>query len=135
MQINLNKEIKNLRGESINATVLPREKVKEMDGQKVKLDEFPKETVRDVILNSLASYQNSDNSIKSIFYVQKIGGIIVDSGETIELEQKHIDFIKKALIDAVARTEIGNQGEKIDRGIYMSWVIAQVLTELGITEE
>lgn len=97
---------------------------------KPKMSEVPRETVRNVLINCLANYQVKDR--KEIFYVNTTAEAILGAeGDTVELKEK----FRKFLIEVVyaSTVQVNEKGEQ--SGVYFSWVISQVLAELGVKEE
>lgn len=90
------------------------------------ITKLPPDTVRNVILNCLATYAVTDK--RESFYVYNLGRIILD-GNTIP--EKYLKFLEKVLNTQTLQTN--DKGET--KGIYFSWVIAQVLEELGLAQE
>jgi len=124
----LNRIIKNLHGDESAMSFPSRSLVdalpKNPDGSP-DTSKLPRETVKNVILNSLANYPVKDN--KEIFFVNTIAQSIIGEEENVELKEKFNKFIVNVLYTmTVQEDEKGRQ-----TGIYYSWVIVQVLDELG----
>jgi hypothetical protein len=140
--INLDRVIKNLRGEEVPTPNPRKEDIEKIRKEKniidVKIEDLPKETVRDVILTCLSVYKVTDR--RDIFYVNQIASWAMEEtkdGEDNELKDKLFKF----LTDSVLTSAIIFKDEREDikkesrqKGSYYSWVIAQVYDELGITE-
>lgn len=135
--INLNRTIYNLKGNPIKQSypeeatlaALPKREDGSPDTSKL-----PDETVRNVLLNALSTYSTKDK--KEILYVQAIANVILD-GESIELKDKLHRFLIEVIYDQTYSKVDDDEGRKAGKtkGIYFSWVMSQVLDELGIKEE
>lgn len=121
--MNLNRIIKDIRG---NETKMSFPKNPE-DTQKP-------ETVANVLLNALAAYPVTDR--KEVFYVNKIAQQILEAVEkdgATEFSDVYKSFLKEVVYRSMFRTEL-EDGNKVEKGVYLPFVVAQVLEELGITE-
>lgn len=139
--IDLKKEIKNLKGHTYEMSFPSKEdidRVKEEKGiESVKISDLPRETVGNVILNSLSNYVVADN--KEVFLVMATASWVNDeSPDKEDLPEK----LKKFLVRQVLPSMVYRKGEKLDnqpqekdKGIYSSWVIAQVYEAMGVKEE
>lgn len=135
--INTKKEIKTLRGEFVPMSFPTPMELEKVQAKTGKLDvlstDLPPETVGNVIINCLAVYAVENQ--KEVFDVQLCANWVLDESEDKkELSERLRDFLaKKVLPQCTLRNE--KEGEKtVERGIYSSWVIVQVLAELGVTE-
>ncbi len=90
------------------------------------LAKLPEETVRNVLLNCLATYPTKDK--RDILYVQTIANAILGSDEAVELKDK----LNKFLVEVVYNQTFQQDKDGKTRGIYMSWATSQVLEELGV---
>ena len=104
------------------------DKLPKLENGRPDFDKLPRETVRNVLLNCLANYAIKDK--KDIFYVQTCAQAIIGEEETVELKDKFHKFLIEVVYDMTLRED---KGEKV--GLYYSWVMAQVLDELGIKNE
>ena len=124
--MNLLKVIKDIRGKDAN-----------MSFPKNPEDQLKPETVANVLLNALAAYPVNDR--KEVFYVNKIASQILEATEegkdgATEFTDVYRNFLKEAVYRSMYRTEAGEEGGKVEKGVYMPFVVAQVLEELGFTE-
>ena len=139
--MNVNKTIKDLRGNEYPKS-LPSEK--EREEAKGDFNKLPKETVGNIIINCLASYRGTDK--RDGFYINSIAQSVLNpTDETGKVELK--DKLNKFLIDVlgemtlikVVKEVVAKDGTKTKEdkleGLYASWVISQVLIELGVKEE
>lgn len=129
--MNLNRIIKNLKGEESQMSIPSKDiidKLPKLENGRPDFDKLPRETVRNVLLNCLANYAIKDK--KDIFYVQTCAQAIIGEEETVELKDKFHKFLIEVVYDMTLRED---KGEKV--GLYYSWVMAQVLDELGIKNE
>ena len=139
---NLKRTIKNLRGIELpmsNPSKADLERIKtEKNITEVKIDDLPRETVRDVILNSLSTYKVTDR--RDIFYVNQIASWVledVNEDENNELKDKLFNFLTEQVLPSaiIYKDEKSDpKKEQKQSGIYYGWVIAQVYDELGINE-
>ena|SRR3990167_1287730 len=127
--MNLNRIIKNIKGQEAQMS-LPSQDIidalPQKDGEP-DMSKLPRETVRNVLLNSLANYAIKDR--KEIFYINTIAQVLLDENAG-ELKDK----FKKFLIEVVYAMTVQDDGKE-RKGLYMPWVSSQVLEELGVTEE
>jgi hypothetical protein len=119
---------------------LPKRKTNDKDGNKIEIpdiDKLERETVGNIILNCLATYVADDK--REGFYINMIAHSIITGDIKIEFKEKLKTFILKVLDEATARKvkERDENGvdKEVDKGMYHSWVIAQVKKELGFDEE
>ena len=129
--MNLLKEIKTLRGDSLKKAIfdtdeldaLPRKENGQPDLASIK-----NENVENVILNCLSMYQAE--TIKDGFYINAIANLILTrEKDTLELKSKFNKFLIKILEKSILRPDTSSKGNT--RGVYISWMISQVLVELG----
>lgn len=120
--VNLNKIINGIDGKEIDKSFPTEEEIEAKE----------KETVKNVILNSLASFPVTDK--KEIFYVNTIASNILnaENGE-IEFSKEHLKFLEGVLWRQTFQEE-EREGKKVRSGIYFAPVMFQVLSELGIKE-
>lgn len=120
--INLNRIIKNTKGEETPFSFPKTEKEKEK-----------KETVGNIILNCLAIYPVKVR--RDIFSVNSIANKILVSGENnhLSFSQVELDFLKDVLFEGTFRTE-GQGEERKEKGLYLAISIGQVFEEIGIIE-
>ena len=131
--MNLNRIIKTFHGKEASMSfptkdiidTLPKLPDGKPDG-----DKLPRETVKNVCINALANYSVKDK--KEIFYVNTTAQAILGAeGDQVELKEK----IKKFLIDVLYAATVQEDDKGSASGMYFSWVIVQVLDELGVAEE
>lgn len=128
--MNLDKIIKNFKGDEMTATNISQktlDTIKAEKGREVKVEDLPKETVRDVLLNCISSYKPED--IKDMYLLNSLGTKIA-SEEDVEFNEKQKNIIVK-ILEASVVLESKDSPEK-EKGIYYSWVVSQVLDELGL---
>jgi len=135
--INLQREIKTIRGETYSMSFPSKtdiEKVKEEKGIKeVKLEDMPRETVQNVIVNSLANYVIKES--KDVFMLQIIATwVMSESEEKEDMPKKAFDFLVKEVLPAAVSREEEEEGKKVAKGTYSHWVMVQVYDELGVKE-
>ena len=116
------------------------EKVKDEKGDdSVKIDDLPRETVGNVIINSLAGYDPEDK--KEVFLINQIASWAMaeeDEDSSGELKDRLYKFLVNKVLPyaTVMKKEEKKDGEEErGKGMYYAWVIAQVYDELGVTEE
>lgn len=144
---NLKTQIKDLRGNTFPMSFPTKsdiEKVKNdkkvKDAKDVLVDDLPKETIQNVILNALGYYEPTDR--KEVFLINNIAnwamGEPEKDGTFGELKDKFYNFLVDSVLNyatiyqSETKKEDGKDQEKT--GIYSAWVIAQVYEELGVTE-
>lgn len=115
--MNLNKVLKNIKGEDAKMSFATPEE------EKLGL----KETIKNVLLNCLSSYPIKKN--KEIFVVNTLATNILNSKGDIEFTEDELTFLKEVLFKTTFREE----GEK-EKGVYFPFLIGQILSELGINE-
>lgn len=142
---NLKREIKTLKGETYPMSYPSKsdlEKIKSENGDdKVKIEDLPRETVQNVILNALANYDPEDK--KEVFMINQVASWVMqepEDGDSGELKEKLYKFLTNKVLPYVTVMKKvekfdDEKEEKQSPGIYMAWVIAQVYDELGVTEE
>lgn len=127
--MNLNRTIKNLKGEEVLVAFPTRETLlslpKDNEGNP-DLTKLPYETVRDVILNCLSKYEIEDK--REMFYTQTIAQQVLEADKEVDLK----DNLRKFLVKVLEKSAIRKENDKTS-GVYYGWVIAQVLEELGET--
>ena len=114
---NLNRVLKNLRGDELKRSFPRNEEEKAQP-----------ETVGNVIINALASYPIKDR--REMFSINKLASDILgckDGDYAFSDDEKKL--LSNALFEATFRTE-----DKEQKGAYFSWMIAQVFEEVGITK-
>jgi hypothetical protein len=126
--MNLNQNIKNLRGQNVKLSFPSQEEIdklpKTADG-KPDASKLPDDTFRNVILTCLSLYKIRDR--REIFLVQPLGETILSfEGDFVPTEAQQ-KFLVKVLSDQTIREKEDGTTD----GIYMSWVISQLLSELG----
>lgn len=140
MKINLNKVIKTLKGETARMSypsrkivdALPKNKNAEPDYSKL-----PDETIKNIILCCLENYKVEER--REAFYVNMIAESVLGAEKGIvDMKDKLNRFLVKVLNSMMIKAEKDtkekeNQDNK-NTGIYWGWVIAQVLTEMGLDE-
>lgn len=110
------------------------DEIKESKGlEKVTNADLPRETVQNVILNSLANFVVSDRT--EVFTVHALGLALLaeDEGE-IKFTDKQLDFLTKRVLPQATRRFEGTGDKEEEKGIYAPWVMAQVYSVLGVTE-
>lgn len=129
--MNLTKEIKTLRSESLKKAIFDKD---ELDALPIKengqpdMSSIKNENVENVILNCLSLYQAE--TAKDGFYINAIANLILTrEKDTLELKSKFNKFLIKVLEKSVLRPDHSNEGKT--HGVYISWIISQVLVELG----
>lgn len=141
--MNLKKEVKNLRGETIqmsfpsNADI---EKVKKEKGiETVTVKDLPRETIENVLINCLANYVVEDK--KQVFAIHKAADIVMigQGKEDVEVPESVRNFLVEFVLPAsTIRVEkdilTDGKTDKKEKGMYAAWIIAQVYTELGVNE-
>jgi len=144
LMINLDKTIKNLRGEEYDKSFptkkdtdnLPKkEQGKDAEGNPIMIpdhEQMPKETVGNVLINCLSFYQSKDK--KEGFLTNIAAQAILEGGE-VELKDKVKDFLIGVLEESIHTSTTNAKGETVEKGVYKGWVISQVLESMGIIEE
>ena len=125
-------KIKTLKGEEVPIYYPSKEQqLAALDTNK-KLDvaKLPRETVQDVLLTALEQYTSEDR--RTTFLVHSVGSAIVAKTK-VELAKMQVDFLVKVAEWATLHEE-EKDGEKVTRGIYPAWKMAQVFIALGVTE-
>jgi hypothetical protein len=137
------KKIKNLKGDFFPKSFpttkelesLPK---KDVDGENVPdRDKLEKETIGNVIISVLA--QNVSKDKRDGFYCNLIADSVLNGGKKAELKDKLRNFLIECLENAELR-EVDEENEKgknkkVVKGVYPGWIIAQVLSELGVDPE
>lgn len=145
--MNTKKIIKNLKGIEMPKSfptqteldALPIKKIRTIDDGKMvqkeafDTDKLERESVGNIIINSLAHYKVKDK--KEGFYCNMIAQTIIGSetGE-IALKRPLEDFLIEVLDEMTLRVEKTKDGIDLEKGIYNGWAIAQVKQEMGINE-
>lgn len=129
--MNLTKEIKTLRGESLKKAIFDKDELdalpRKENGQP-DMSSIENENVENVILNCLSMYQAE--TAKDGFYINAIANLILTrEKDTLELKSKFNKFLVKVLEKSILRPDHSNEGQTT--GVYISWMISQVLLELG----
>lgn len=130
--ISLNKKVIGIRGlatklsypSESDLAALPKKEDGEPD-----TSFLPEDTYRNVLVNCLALYPIKDK--RETMWINSIATEIMGAEDTIQFKEKH----QKFLIDVLnSQTfQVNEKGEK--SGIYMSWVISQILKDLGVSED
>lgn len=115
--MNLNKILKTIKGNDANMSFPSQEEI----------SSGAKETIRNVLLNCLASYPVKKD--KQIFVVNTLATNILNSDGEIEFSKDEISFLQEVLYKTTFREEEGKE-----KGVYLPFMIGQVLLELGIKE-
>ncbi len=127
----LNRTIKDLRGNPVKysfPTQIELEKLPLGEDGKPDRSKLPDDTVRNIILNCLATYPTKDR--REVFQIQAIAGAVMLDGEDLQLKESLHKLLVSVIYDQTFRDD-----EKGGRhGIYFSWMTAQVLDELGVKE-
>lgn len=125
----LDRVIKNLHGVPSMMSYPPRELVdalpKTPDGNP-DVDKLPRETVKNVIINCLSNYPVKDR--KEALFVNVVAQAIIGEDGEIDLKEKYKKFLVEVLYTMMA--QVDDKGQQ--SGTYFSWVIVQVLDELGV---
>lgn len=136
---NLKREIKTLKGEVCPMsfpTELDLKKIKtDKDVKDVKLDDLPRETVQNILINSLANFEPADR--KGVFMVNQVASWVMEDEEKRgELKDKYFTFLTEEVLEqaTVKRTKKNPEEKEEVKGLYSAWCIAQVYDELGVTE-
>jgi hypothetical protein len=135
--MNLKKEIKTLVGGVVNKSFPSKDDIEKVKSEKkieqVKTDDLPSDTVENVIMNCLTQYAVEDP--KEVFDVQIAANFVLSEDPEKEFTDRIKNFlVKKVLPQATIRNEKDENGKTTTKGVYTSWVIVQVLAELGVTE-
>jgi hypothetical protein len=100
------------------------------------VEKLEKETIGNVIINCLSYYKCKDR--KEGFYVNLVAQSVIAKGNAIELKDKLKEFLIDILDQSIMREKITKDEKGIERketiGLYVGWIIAQVLDELGVKE-
>lgn len=91
-------------------------------------NDLPRETARNIIINSLALYKVTDRV--ETFEVHRLAMTLMDETET--LTAKQISFLSNKVLPQATILSSEKNGE--EKGIYNAWAIGQVFEALGITE-
>lgn len=134
--MNLDKEIKNFKGQTYEMSYPSRQDIEnikeEKNIEKVRSEDLPRETIRNVLINSLSNYTIEDK--KEVFLVHKTGAWLLDNSEE-EIPKEVLKFLTKSVLpEATSRIEEDKEGNKVEKGIYKAWVIGKVYEELGVNE-
>ena len=116
--MNLNKILKTIKGNDANMSFPSQEEI----------SSGAKETIKNVLLNCLASYPVKKD--KQIFVVNTLATNILNSDGEIEFSKDEISFLKEVLYKTTFREEEDGK----EKGVYLPFMIGQVLLELGIKE-
>jgi hypothetical protein len=133
----INKTIKNLRGEEMPKSYPTKEEFEALpknDKGGRDVEQLPRETIGNVILNCLEQYPVKKN--KEGFYINIIASSIINAEDDAEIELK--DKFKTFLIEVIQDSTFKQKeedGKKKAEGMYSAWVTSQVLAELGVKEE
>lgn len=134
MIIKLNKKIVNIvNGQPLNMSFPTAEqvaKLPKLDNGNPDASKLPNETVKNMLLNCLANYEATDR--KEIFRVYALGiklHNISDEIEEIEIEDANKEIIEKMLDAAIS---IKGKMPQENKGIYLSWAIAQAFDACGL---
>ena len=141
------KKVKNLKGNEIPKSFPSREELEKLTKDKngnPNIDELPRETVGNVILNCLAGYKPKART--EGFYVSFIADEVVEAIEKkgkVELNDHRTKTLTRILLDMSVRMEErttkGKDGKEETKeeqvGLYAGWAIARILGELGVTPE
>lgn len=140
--MNLKREIKNLKGEGIPMSFIGAsdiEKVKKEKGvTQVLLEDMPRETVENVLINSISNYDVKNK--KEVFELNALAQWVLDERQDKPaLSERFKDFLSRDILPmATSRQEEitlqGGESKTEQRGIYAAWIMVQVYQELGITE-
>jgi hypothetical protein len=104
-KVNLKREIKTLKGETYPMTYPSQQDLenvkKEKDIDTVKVEDMPRETVQNVIINSLAGYDPEDK--KEVFMVNQVAAWVMDEtteedGTAGELKDKLWKFLTNKVL-------------------------------------
>lgn len=135
--MNLKKEILNLKGgtfEMSHPSTVDIDAVKKEKGiDQVMLADLPRETVGNILINCLANYPVNDK--KEVFSVQATAAWITDESEDKPLlPEKLKNFLVKQVLPEMTyrKAEDDNGKQQPNKGIYVSWIMAQVYNELGV---
>lgn len=140
---NLKKEILTIKGETYPMTypsTLDIEKVqKSLAKEDVSIDELPKETVQNVLINSIAGYDPEEK--KEVFMINQLANWVMNSekedGSFEKLSENLYQFlIEKVLPYATVMSKNfdTDKDKKRGNGVYFAWVMAQVYNELGVKD-
>lgn len=129
--MNLDKEIINIKTrKSYVKSFMSEDEKNSYKDQSGKIDEnfLPKETVGNVILNTIAMLP-VDNKLEG-FYSNAIAQIIFGDEREVELKDKFKIFLSSHLEKAIIRIVKKDNKEEM-QGLYAGWIISQVLEEIG----
>jgi len=129
--MNLDKEIINIKTrKSYVKSFMSEDEKNSYKDQSGKIDEnfLPKETVGNVILNTIAMLP-VDNKLEG-FYSNAIAQIIFGDEREVELKDKFKNFLSSHLEKAIIRIVKKDNKEEM-QGLYAGWIISQVLEEIG----
>lgn len=144
-----NIKLRNLRGQAYPKTFPTTDELKalaEIDGyfrgedgtlRPTKVPDRSKleqETVGNVILNCFAGYIHSKRSAQIGYYTNTIASKIVTGltgNKKVVLNDALLAFLVTVLKSQIMSLTENEKKEKTTTGVYSSWVIAQVLEELG----
>lgn len=138
--MNLKKEILTLRGVAMPMSFPTKDDIERIKLEKeidaVTADDLPVETASNIILNALSVYKVTD--MKEGFMVQSIAQWLLDDNRA-ELSKIMMNFLKdKVLHSAMIRVEeemVDKEIKKVEKGVYASWAIIQVIDELNAPDE
>ena len=109
------------------------EQVKKEKGiEQVTIGDLPRESVRNVILNSITGYKVQDK--KEVFMLQIIAQWVLADGAD-DLPSNLFDLLTTKVLPAAVSQMGEENGKQVEKGIYSHWVMAQVYTVLGVTAE
>lgn len=147
---NLKKLIKDLKGDDIPMSFPTKSDVEKIKNEKklkdvkdVLVDDLPKETIQNVIINCLSHYEPTDK--KEVFLINNIATWALSDpdkdGNFGELKDKLYNFLVDDVLDFATiyrEVELKNhkreETEKKKNGLYPAFIMFQVYNELGITE-
>lgn len=133
MNVKINTVVINSNGDELEMSFPSEKLIRELpkdDNGKPNRDMLPRETVQNMLLNCLASYQSSDK--KEIFSVFDIGQRLIKATDEIELSEDEKEIMVKTVEKAIYKEQVNKEGQKFSTGIYRLWGIAQLYKALGV---
>lgn len=133
--MNINRTITSLKGKPLKKSGMDTDdlkKAKDSNG-KIDIEKLPDETVGNVIMVCIGEFPITHR--KQTFMVNSVAQEILKAkkGE-VDLNKMLKDFLVEVLYDSIIQKKEDKDGKEVKEGYYASWVISQVLDEMGIKE-
>lgn len=133
MNIKIDTLVVNSQGDELEMSFPSEKIVRDLpkdDNGKPNRDMLPRETVQNMLLNCLATYQSSDK--KEIFSIFDLGQRLIKAKGEIEISDEEQDLLVKVVEKAIYKETTTKDGQKTSVGIYRLWGIAQLYKALGV---